>query len=77
VSDAPTPAGGSDAPPVGEEIHLPGPSFVPLANALGLAIAIIGLALGFPITVVGLIIFFGSLVRWVRETRHEVNELPR
>jgi hypothetical protein len=72
-TDAPT----SEAPPVGEEIHLPGPSAVPLINAFGLALAVIGLALGIGITIVGLVIFLLSLIRWIRDTRRDIDELPR
>jgi len=62
--------------PVGEEIHLPGPSLVPIVNAFGVALALIGLAVTLLLTWVGLAIFFFSLVRWVRDTRRDIDELP-
>ena len=63
-------------PPVGEEIHLPGPSIVPFINAVGLALALVGLAVTLLLTVVGLIVFLWSLVIWIRDARREMNELP-
>ncbi len=76
-----TPAGGdqplhADAPPVGEEIHLPGPSAIPMLNALGVALALVGLTLGFPVTLAGLLLFSWSLQRWVRDTRRDIDHLP-
>jgi hypothetical protein len=31
-----------DVPPVGEEIHLPGPSILPLLTAVGITLALVG-----------------------------------
>jgi hypothetical protein len=65
-----------DAPPVGEEIHLPEPSLLPILNAVGVALAIVGLTLTPFITGAGLILFFVTLVRWIKAVRHEISELP-
>jgi hypothetical protein len=63
-------------PPVGEEIHLPGGSILPLTVAIGVTLLVIGTtiwwvwsALGFTITVV-------SVGLWVRDVRRDVDELP-
>jgi hypothetical protein len=64
------------APPAGEEIHLPGPSAVPLINAVGVTIALVGLTLGWAFVVLGALIFLWSLVRWIRDTVHDIGELP-
>ena len=64
------------APPVGEEIHLPGPTLVPLANAFGITLAIVGLTISWLMVAVGVGIFLVSTVRWIRETRREIDELP-
>lgn len=64
------------APPVGEEIHLPGPTLVPLANALGITLAIVGLTISWLMVGLGVGIFLVSTVRWIRETRREIDELP-
>jgi short subunit fatty acids transporter len=66
----------SQAPPIGEEIHLPGPSLVPVINAVGVAMALVGLATTWIISIVGLVIFFFSLIRWIRDTRREIDQLP-
>jgi hypothetical protein len=66
----------NQAPPVGEEIHLPGPSVVPLLNAAGLAIAIIGLTIGTGLIIAGLLLFLVTLVRWIRDTSRDIEALP-
>ena len=66
----------SDAPPAGEEIHLPGPSLIPVLNAVGVATALIGLTTSWVVIAAGLILFFVTLVMWVRDTRNDIDELP-
>jgi uncharacterized membrane protein YdbT with pleckstrin-like domain len=66
----------SDAPPAGEEIHLPGPSLVPVINAFGVALALVGLTFSIVIVIAGLLIFLVSLVLWIRDTRSDIDELP-
>jgi len=66
----------TDAPPVGEEVHLPEPSLVPILNAVGVALAIVGLTLSPIITGAGLILFLVTLVRWIRDARREISRLP-
>jgi Flp pilus assembly protein TadB len=65
-----------EAPPAGEELHLPGNSVVPLLNAVGLAIAVLGLTTGILLIIVGLVIFFSTLLMWVRDTRRDIEALP-
>jgi hypothetical protein len=65
-----------DAPPAGEQLHLPEPSLVPILNAAGLALALVGLTITFYVSVVGLLLFLFTLVRWIRDTTHEISELP-
>jgi hypothetical protein len=64
------------APPVGEEIHLPGPSIIPLLNAVGLTLSIVGITTFIEFTVVGVILFLVTLVIWIRDVRRDFNELP-
>ncbi len=64
------------APPVGEEIHMPGPSLVPILNAFGLALAILGVTFHWTVLVVGLVLFFVTLVRWIRDVSRDIDELP-
>ncbi len=65
-----------ETPPVGEEIHLPGPSLIPLTCAVGITLIVIGTTLGLLFSVVGLVIFLVTVVRWIRDTRRDIDELP-
>jgi O-antigen ligase len=66
----------TEAPPVGEEIHMPEPSLIPVLNAIGLSLAIVGITLSTFVTAAGLVLFLVTLVRWIRDARHEISELP-
>jgi hypothetical protein len=63
-------------PPVGEEIHLPGPSLLPILNAAGLTLAIIGITLGWVLSVVGGILFVVTTIKWIASTRRDIAALP-
>jgi hypothetical protein len=65
-----------DAPPAGEEIHMPAPSLLPVLNAAGLATAIVGITITPIMIVVGLLLFFLTTVVWIRDSRREYDELP-
>lgn len=65
-----------DVPPVGEEIHLPGPSLLPIFNAVGITLAIVGITLGLILTIVGLAIFLVTTFKWIASTRRDIAELP-
>jgi hypothetical protein len=65
-----------EAPPPGEEIHLPGPSLIPLLNAVGITLAIVGITTFRVLSVVGVILFLVTLVRWIRDVRRDFDELP-
>jgi hypothetical protein len=65
-----------DAPPVAEEIHLPGPTFLPVFMAVGITLGVIGITINFIISIIGILIFLFTLVRWIRETRRDISELP-
>ena len=66
----------ADAPPVGEEIHLPDPSLIPVINAAGAAMTLVGLTTLRVLTWIGLVVFVVSLVLWVRDARREIDSLP-
>ena len=66
----------TDAPPVGEEVHMPEPSILPIVNAVGVTLSLVGLTLSIAITIIGLSIFLVTLVAWVRAAAHEISELP-
>jgi hypothetical protein len=63
-------------PPAGERVHLPGPSYLPAVLALGASIAIIGVVISPVLLVIGGVVFLIALLRWVREARAEMAELP-
>jgi Flp pilus assembly protein TadB len=64
------------APAPGEGIHLPGPSYLPVLTAFGIALGLVGVVLAWPIAAVGAVIAVVSIVRWIRETREEMADLP-
>jgi Cytochrome c oxidase subunit IV len=64
------------APPVGEEIHMPAPSALPLINAAALALAIVSLTISWWLVGAGLILFVATAVRWIRDVRRDISELP-
>jgi type IV secretory pathway TrbD component len=66
----------SNVPPVGEEVHMPGPSVLPLINAAGLALAIVSLTFSWWLVAAGLVIFLVTTIRWIADTRREISELP-
>jgi hypothetical protein len=63
-------------PPVGEEIHLPGPSLLPILNAAGITLALIGITLGWVLCVVGGILFVVTTWKWIASTRRDIAQLP-
>jgi hypothetical protein len=65
-----------EPPPVGEEIHLPGPSVVPILTAVGITLTLVGITTFIELTVIGAILTIGCVVRWIKDTRREVDELP-
>jgi heme/copper-type cytochrome/quinol oxidase subunit 1 len=66
----------TEAPPVGEEIHMPEPSVLPILNAVGVTLALVGLTLSLAVTVIGGALFLVTLVLWIRATGREMSELP-
>jgi hypothetical protein len=63
------------APPA-EAIHIPGPSYLPFALALGITISLVGILTGIVVVAIGLIIVLSVLVRWIRSAREEMADLP-
>jgi hypothetical protein len=64
------------APPVGEEVHMPAPSALPLVNAAALALAIVSLTISWWLVGAAMIVFLGTTVRWIRDVRRDIAELP-
>lgn len=67
---------GEAPPPPGEEIHLPDPSYLPVIVAAGLTLAIVGVVINLALAFIGLAITVVAIVRWVRQAREEMAELP-
>jgi Flp pilus assembly protein TadB len=64
------------APPAGEEIHLPGPSLLPLACAIAITLMVIGTTINLILSAIGLVALVIIVIRWVADTRRDVAELP-
>ena len=63
-------------PPVGEEVHMPEPSALPLINAAALALAIVSLTISWWLVGFGAIIFLATAIRWIRDVRRDIDALP-
>ncbi|MEA2191713.1 MAG: hypothetical protein QOI73_1834 [Solirubrobacteraceae bacterium] len=63
-------------PPAGEEIHLPGPSLQPVLLAFGITLSLLGLTLGTFLLISGLVLSIWVIVRWIADTRRDINALP-
>lgn len=65
-----------ELPPVGEEIHLPGPTVLPVLTAVGLTLLLIGFTTFIVLSVAGGLLTIGCIARWIKDTRSEIDELP-
>ena len=65
-----------EAPPVGEEVHLPGPTPVPALMAVGIAMALLGTTTTWVLSILGGALALVCLVSWIRSARRDVEELP-
>lgn len=59
-----------------EEVHLPGPSYLPVWTAFGIALFLVGLILSWVICAIGGVIAIVAIVRWIRDARQEISDLP-
>jgi hypothetical protein len=62
--------------PPTEEVHLPGPSYLPAWTAFGLTIALVGVLLSWVLCGIGVVIALYAIVRWIREARQDISDLP-
>lgn len=65
-----------EAPPTGEEIHLPGPSILPLLTAVGITLAVVGVTTSLILVIGGAVLTIGCVLRWIGDTRRDIDELP-
>jgi hypothetical protein len=63
-------------PPAGEEIHLPGPSILPLISAISITLIVVGTTVTWTLSIIGGIAFIISTAIWIRDTRRDVAALP-
>jgi hypothetical protein len=63
-------------PPVGEEIHLPGPTLKPFLCAVGITLTVIGTTISKYFLIAGVILFLVTTWKWIQDVRHDVAELP-
>jgi Flp pilus assembly protein TadB len=64
------------APPPGEELHLPGPSILPLLCAIAVTLIVVGTTISTILSLVGVVALIIIVIRWVGDTRRDVGELP-
>jgi hypothetical protein len=63
-------------PPTGEEIHLPGPTLIPFITAIAITLIVIGTTINWIFSVIGGVVLIVAVVRWVGDTRRDVEALP-
>jgi hypothetical protein len=66
----------TNVPPVGEEVHMPAPSVLPLVNAAALAIAIVAITISWWIVGAAMVVFVATTIRWMADVRRDIAELP-
>ena len=65
-----------NVPPAGEDIHLPGPSVLPLLSGVAITCMVIGLTLSWYFSIFGVVLFVITTTIWIRDTRRDIDELP-
>lgn len=68
--------GEAEVAPPSEQVHLPGPSFLPVIVGFGITIALVGVVLNWVIFVIGFAIFLVATLIWVRDVRQDIADLP-
>jgi maltodextrin utilization protein YvdJ len=63
-------------PPTGEEVHLPGPSILPLLTAVGITMILVGITTYIELTVIGIVLTLVVVLRWIKDTRRDIDEMP-
>jgi hypothetical protein len=67
---------GDGVPPAGEQVHLPGATYLPAWTAFGITIALVGVILSWVIVGLGAAIAGVTILRWIREAREDISQLP-
>jgi Flp pilus assembly protein TadB len=76
ASEASTDYVSTPAPPAGEEIHLPGPTILPLVAAIAITLIVVGTTIWWVYSAVGGVILVLVIIRWIRDTRRDIAQLP-
>jgi Flp pilus assembly protein TadB len=76
VSSGSEPEVQQPAPPAGEEIHLPGPTALPLITAVAITLIVVGTTLSWYISGAGAIVLVVAVARWIADTRRDIAALP-
>jgi hypothetical protein len=76
ADQAPISSSGNGVPPAGEQVHLPGASYLPAWTAFGITVALVGVVLNWVIVGIGAAITVVVVFRWIRETREDMARLP-
>jgi hypothetical protein len=61
-----------EAPPVGEEVHLPGPTLIPFLSAIAITLIVIGTTINWIFSAVGGVLFIPTIALWIRDTRRDL-----
>jgi len=64
------------APPVGEEVHMPEHSVIPVINAAALAITIVSITLSWILVAAGGLVFVVTAIKWIADVRRDISNLP-
>jgi hypothetical protein len=65
-----------EAPPVGEEVHIPGPTVLPFVTAIGITLMVIGTTINWIFSGIGLAVFIVAVFLWIRDVRRDIGDLP-
>jgi hypothetical protein len=63
-------------PPAGEEIHLPGPSLLPIISAASITAIVVGTTIWWVWSAIGGVVLIVCVFRWVSDTSRDVASLP-
>ena len=66
----------SQAPPAGEQLHLPGPSIKPFITAIAITLIVIGTTINILLSIFGLIVLVIVVAMWIGDTRRDIADLP-
>lgn len=63
-------------PPPGEQIHMPGPSLLPIITAAAITAIVVGTTIWWVWSAIGGVVLVICVFRWVSDTARDVESLP-